>query len=134
MFGHSFPFREQFRLFSDGTNEEIPPQYRFLSLYKLIEMQFRRQGKWKNKELTELLSHFAEDFRQIGLNRDPLKEIHFWRDKCVHVRTGKHREILGVSELNHKQFVSLTKILPVVAKIGGKILATLTNGNVLVAI
>lgn len=130
VFVHSFPHREQFRLFSNGLNEGIPPQYRFLSLYKLIEMQFRRRGEWNQSKLRTLASRFAPDFQQKGITADPIKTIHSWRDKCAHVRTGKKKESFGVSELNHTQLVSLMKILPIMSKMGAEVLREITNNNV----
>jgi hypothetical protein len=132
VFAHSFAHREQFRLFSNGTNEGIPIQYRFLSMYKLIEMQFRRRGKWSNEKLCELARRFEMNFRRKGVTGDPVKEIHACRDKCVHVRTGKKREALGVSELNHKEVLSVMKVLPVMAKMGAEILKELTGSRVVV--
>jgi hypothetical protein len=49
VFVRSLAYREQFRLFSNGTNEGIPIQYRFPPKYKLIEMQFRRAKSHKRQ-------------------------------------------------------------------------------------
>ena len=130
LFAASLKHREEFRLLSNGANEGIPVQYRFLSLYKLIEMKFRQKGKWKEEELRKVLSSFALDFQSKGISDDPLKAIHYCRDKCAHIRTGKNREVLGVSELNHKEALFVTKILPVMTKIAAEILSEQTSGHV----
>jgi hypothetical protein len=132
LFAQSLSHREQFRLYSNGVNEGIPAQYRFLSFYKLIEMQFRRRGKWNGGKLREFVQRFAADFRQKGITKDPISEMHTYRDKCAHIRSGKGPDSLGVSELNHKELVSLLRILPVMAKLGAEILRQLTNGNVVI--
>jgi len=132
LFAQSLNFREQFRLYSNGVNEGIPAQYRFLSLYKLIEMQFRRKGKWNQSKLRELVQQFDSDFRQKGIKNDPIAAIHAYRDKCAHITSGKRRDSIGVSELNHKELVSVLTILPVVARIGAEILRQLTEGKVVI--
>jgi hypothetical protein len=132
LFAASLNHREQFRLLSNGANEGIPVQYRFLSLYKLIEMKFRHKGKWKKDELRKFVSRFEAHFNFKGINSDPVKAIHECRDKCAHIRTGKNHEVLGVSELNHKQAVFVMKILPIMTRMGAEILSEQTSGNVVI--
>ncbi len=129
-FAASINHREELRLLSNGGNEDIPVQYRFLSLYKLIEMKFRHKGEWKQDELRKFVSRFETDFQFKGINGDPVKAIHECRDKCAHIRTGKNREVLGVSELSHKQALFVMKILPIMTKMGAEILSEETSGNV----
>src|SRR6266404_7059877 len=80
-FAASINHREELRLLSNGANYDIPVQYRFLSLYKLIEKKFRHNGKWKQDELRKFVSKFEPDFRLKGINGNPLKAIHECRDK-----------------------------------------------------
>ena len=43
----TFQIRHQLRLLSDGQDNRIPLQYRFLSLYKLLELEFKNKGTFK---------------------------------------------------------------------------------------
>jgi hypothetical protein len=131
VFTNSFNHREEFRLFNDGTNEGIPPQYRFLSLYKLLEIRFRKKGEWQS-EFSDYMSRFKSQFDEKQLSSDPISLIHALRDKCAHIKTGKKRELLGVSELNHKELVIVLKVLPIMAEIGADILQTLTEQRVII--
>ena len=65
LFARSLNHREEFRLYSNGVNEGIPAQYRFLSFYKLLEMQCRRKGKWNNTKLRELIQSRLVDGTQL---------------------------------------------------------------------
>jgi len=129
LFTSSLNHREEFRLFNNGTNEGIPAQYRFLSLYKLLEMRFKKQGQWQ-QGFSELIEAFRVEFEQKQLSGDPISLIHGLRDKCAHIRTGSKRELLGVSELNHKQLVTVLKVLPIMIEMGAKILGDLTENRV----
>jgi hypothetical protein len=111
-------------------NQAIPPEYRFLSLYKLLEMQFRRRGEWNEAKLQKYLLPLAPEFAQRGFKETPLQLLHEVRDKCAHVRTGKRREVLGVSELNHRQLVRVLKILPILGKACAAVLHDASSGQV----
>ena len=129
LFTNSLNHREEFRLFNNGTNEGIPPQYRFLSLYKLLEMKFKKQGEWVD-EVSNFVAGFKTQFEEKGLHQNPVPMIHRLRDKCAHVRTGRKREVLGVSELNHKELVIVLKVLPIMAEMGAQILGDLTENRI----
>lgn len=129
LFTSSLNHREEFRLFNNGTNEGIPAQYRFLSLYKLLEMRFKKRGQWQ-QGFSELIEAFRATFEQNQLPGDPTSLIHSFRDKCAHIRTGGKRELLGVSELNHKELATVLKVLPIMIEMGAKILGDLTENRV----
>jgi hypothetical protein len=131
VFTSTINYREHFRLYSNGTNEGIPQQYRFLSLYKLLEMQYRKGGDW-SPLFRSFVDSFNKRFSEKGIDRDFVGLLHRYRDKCAHVRTGKKHQLLGVSELNHKELVALEKLLPIMAEMGASILTELTRGSVTV--
>jgi hypothetical protein len=93
-------------------------------------MEFRNKGKWKRDELRKFVSRFEPDFWFKGISGDPVKAIHDCRDKCAHIRTGRNREMLGVSELNHKETLFVMKILPVMTKMAAEILKEKTAGEI----
>ena len=78
LFTSSLNHREEFRLFNNGTNEGIPAQYHFLSLYKLLEMRFKKQGQWQ-QGFSELIEAFGAKFEQKQLSGNPISLIHSLR-------------------------------------------------------
>jgi hypothetical protein len=128
LFTSSLNHPEEFRLFNNGTDKAIPAQYRFLSLYKLLEMRFKKRGEWQ-QGFSELVKAFKAQFEQKQSSGEPISLVHSLRDKCAHIRTGRKRELLGVSEPNHKQLVTVLKMLPIMIEMGAKILGDLTENR-----
>ena len=62
LFAGSFPYREEIRLFIDGNDGRIPLQYRYLSLYKVIELHYKKHGQWHEDGLELLLEKYASRF------------------------------------------------------------------------
>lgn len=113
VFTSTFDDREDKKLLSDSANISIPLQYRYLSLYKIIENNFRNSsGKLNSKSLDAFLSEFGTGLKGkvIGL-----------RDKCAHIRDKKGA--MGVTQLNRKQLNEVNEFLPSLQKI----IATLLN-------
>lgn len=114
IFALSFNIRELMRLYVDGVDVRIPLQYRFLSLYKLIENRFRKGGHWDKKSLAAFLEPFASHFIKQGFTGTPASVLHGLRDRCAHIKTGgnEEREALGVTHLNHAAAIRVEKVLP----------------------
>jgi hypothetical protein len=85
-----FPYRDEIRLFIDGNDNRIPLQYRFLSLFKIIELQFIKQGHWQEERIKALLDKYQSSFKDIGVEK-PYKHIRMLRDKCAHIKTGTRK-------------------------------------------
>ena len=119
LFSASFNIRELVRLYLDGVDGGIPLQYRFLSLYKLIENRFRRRGYWENTSLDAFLQPYAAKFIDLGFKGAPASILHDLRDRCAHIKTGTKgvREVLGVTHLNHKEAVRVQHVLPLLRAI-----------------
>ncbi len=116
LFTSTINCREDIRLFVDGIDERIPMQYRFLSLYKIIENEYRTKGKWK-RQLNDLLLKHEGLFAEAGFTSKPSSLLHEVRDRCAHIKTGTKREVLGVTHLNHKEAVRVNLLLPILKKI-----------------
>ena len=128
LFVSGFPYREDVRLFIDGNDGRIPLQYRFLSLYKIIELQYRKQGQWNDVALGLLLEKYTPQFAGIDVVRKPISHIHNLRDKCAHIKTGKSKETFGVTQLNNKEATEVSKILPIMTDICIEIINERTDG------
>lgn len=108
-FLQSLNIRKQMKLLSDCQNRWIPMQYRFLSLYKFLELEFKEKGKFTN-EFGEFLNQYEKEFKDLNLSNRLLKNyIHELRDKCAHIKSNK--EIVGVIELDGKSQESVQNFL-----------------------
>ncbi len=114
LFIQSFELRELMRLYVDGVDERVPLQFRFLSLYKLLELRYRKHGQWNKKALADLLTSYAKAFKDQGVRGEPAAILHELRDKCAHIKTGSKgkREVLGVTHLNLAEVARVKRILP----------------------
>jgi len=103
--------RHQIKLISDSQDRRIPLQYQYLSLYKLLELEFKQRGGWQEPEFSKFLSKFKDDFLKGGVTKKNLKNyIIELRDKCAHIKNKK--EIFGVTELNAKSTIEIERFLP----------------------
>ncbi len=114
-FAGSFPAREEIRLLLDGTNIHIPLQYRYLSLYKILELEFKSKSKWKKAQLAQFLKEHRSHFRKAGFLRKPSIYLHSVRLRCAHIKSGK-KERFGVTHLNYREARQVERLLPVIWK------------------
>lgn len=112
---NTFSVRNHIRLFSDAQDKRIPLQYRYLSLYKLIELEFKQKGQWR-EEFTKFLEKFEDDFTKLGLTKKKLNNyIHDIRDRCAHIKSAK--EVIGVTELSREAAIEVSTFLPFLTNI-----------------
>lgn len=112
-FSASFSFRDEVRLILDGSDAKIPLQYRYLSLYKLLEIEFKQSGAWDYTALNSALDTYRNDFKELGFETKPSNLLHEIRDKCAHIKTGRQQEMLGVTHLNFIEAERVEKLLPI---------------------
>ena len=129
LFIGSFPYRTELRLLIDGFDKRIQLQYRYLSIYKIIELEYKVEGEWNNKELEFFLEKYRADFIKVGVKGKPRNHIHTLRDKCAHVKTGKRKEVMGVTQLSYDEYKAVSNVLPVMEKIGIEILNNRAKGD-----
>jgi hypothetical protein len=107
--------RHQLHLLSEALNQRVPIQFRFLSVYKFLEHEYKDGGSWK-PDLEVLLDRFQASFDQLQLSTLPLKKyIHALRDRCAHIR-GRGK-LVGVTALSNKDALELQKALPLLMEI-----------------
>lgn len=131
IFVHTFNIRELMRLYVDGVDIRIPLQYRFLSLYRILENKFRHRGRWNKGALEAYLAPHSNGLRALGFRGTPSRIIHDLRDRCTHIRTGQKgaREVLGVTHLNHREAVRVARVLPFLRSVGATIINERTDGK-----
>jgi len=90
--------RPLFKLLADAQTPRLPLQYRYLSLYKILELEFRVVGHWIG--LRELLAPYEADYKALNLSDRKLPNlIHEMRDKCAHIKLGGN-DSLGIIGLD----------------------------------
>lgn len=119
--------RTEIKLLTDALDDRIPLQYRYLSLYKILENQFKKRGKWQENKLNVFLIQFSAKFDELSITIPPNKYIHTLRDKCAHIKTGK--DISGVTQLSSRQTAEVERFLPLLKNICISLLNSVSNGK-----
>lgn len=114
VFVTTFPIRVQIRLLSDSQDKRLPLQYRYLSLYKLLEIEFKKKRSWIS-EFDDFVDSFKENFESLGIRMKPANYVHCLRDRCAHMTTGK--DAVGITQLSNKDMVEINRFLPLMTKI-----------------
>jgi hypothetical protein len=126
-FAASFEFREEVRLFIHGIDNDVPLPYRYLSLYKILEINFREKGKWHSEDLELLFQPFSQKFKEKGVLKKPVSHLHDLRDKCAHIKTKKGS--FAVTELNHREAKLVSEMLPILGEVCVKIINDKAQGK-----
>lgn len=106
--------RSLFKLLGDSQHPALPLQYRYLSLYKMLEHEFRIGKKWPN--LRTALAHLDEEFRSLKISSRSLDNfIHDLRDRCAHIKIGNSGD-LGLTGLSTEDAEVVEKVIPLLMK------------------
>jgi hypothetical protein len=98
-------------LMGDVQDGALPLQYRYLSLYKAFELEFRTAGKWAN--LKGVFAPVNSRYEALGLKGRPLIALfHQLRDSCAHIRTGGNDK-LGLVGLPGPDAHAVELIMPI---------------------
>ena len=65
---------------ADGVDKHLPLPYRILSLYKIIELKFKSNGRWKEGALKNFLQPNAENFKKKDFTKNSKNTIRSIRD------------------------------------------------------
>jgi len=130
LFIGSLAQRDEVRLLVNGMDSGIPLQYRFLSLYKVLELEFRKNGKLDTKAMKCFLEPYANDFLALSIPRSPLNYLIGLRDSCAHISKKNGDTIeMGVTELRRDQTFKVESILPLLLKICADVLNERSQGS-----
>jgi hypothetical protein len=115
VFAGSAKIRHLMKLLSDTQLLSLPLQYRYLSLYKIFELEFKFAGKWNGLEA--LLTPYEEQYRALNVSDRALKNIiHELRDKCAHIKTGG-KDDLGIVGMDHADTRIVNALVPLLMRI-----------------
>lgn len=104
----------QLKLLVDARDPHIPLQYQYLSLYKLLELEFKSEGVF-TPELDRFLDRFQDEYRNLPVSRRLLRNyVHELRDRCAHIVVGKGRT--GVTQLSNKDALEVTQFMPLMIR------------------
>jgi hypothetical protein len=108
----SMGHRPLIKLLADSQMPLLPLQYRYLSLYKILELEFRVAGRWIG--LQKLLEPYNDDYKALNISERPLPNlIHQMRDRCAHIKVGGNDSlgIIGLDGPDAKIVTELVKLL-----------------------
>ena len=105
-------------LIADGSDFRLPIQFRFLSLYKIIEMNYRVSS---NKRFNELIMPFLPLFQtvypEVTTSAALCKRLAILRNRCAHIK-------LTTGELGFSHFEAendeLFKAMPIIRRVAVK--------------
>ncbi|TKC89382.1 hypothetical protein FAZ69_10580 [Trinickia terrae] len=119
LFVHTMEARQSLRLITDSLDPGIPAQYRYLSLYKFLEIRYRNdKDHWDWDALEAACAPQLEQFAALKLDRDLRGELEHLRDSCAHIKSGKgNKRRLGVTALHPKARRELERFMPIMAEI-----------------
>ena len=118
-------YRPLIKLLADAQMPLLPLQYRYLSLYKVLELEFRTARQWSG--LKEVLEPYQAEFRTMRLSPLSLHNlIHAMRDKCVHIKIGED-DSLGIVGLDGPDAKIVEALIPVLFRV----IANYLNGKVM---
>ncbi|MBW5434537.1 hypothetical protein FXB41_07025 [Bradyrhizobium canariense] len=113
VFDRTYNERAFFKLLADVAQPNLPLQYRFLSLYKVIEHEFREGKKWPR--LQNFVSPWEAEFRALGVSGQSLPNfLHSLRDKCAHIKVGNE---LGITGLSTADADLVGAVMPILEKV-----------------
>jgi hypothetical protein len=116
LFERTAEHRELFKLLSDSTQPTLPLQYRYLSVYKILEIEFKVGKKWPG--LPDVLAPYEPEFRSLNISNRSLENyIHEVRDVCAHIRLDNSSDVLGVTGLNNQELSRVEVLFALLKKI-----------------
>lgn len=115
VFVASMEHRHLIKLLADAQTPTLPMQYRYVSLYKILELEFRVARRWIG--LQEVLKRYERDYNKMNIGLQTLPNIiHAMRDKCAHIKVGGN-DSLGIIGLDGPDAKTVTSLVPLLQRI-----------------
>jgi len=105
-----------FDLLADSQRSSVPLQYRYLSLFKVLEHEFQVVNKWGDRLQAFLGPHDGEFQRISGGRRSLRSEVCDLRDKAAHIKIGK-TDAPGIAGLGSQDAQRVSRLLPLLHRI-----------------
>lgn len=127
VFASSHPEKRELKLFVDGQDRRVPLQFRFLSLFHLIEVHFRPNGKWDYEVFDSFFENFEARFLEFGYRQKPRNVLFGFRDRCAHLFDGDER--FGISQLSIAEAVEAERLIGIQIEACAQILNIRASGR-----
>ena len=115
IFLDTFDYGNELKLLSDAQKTYVPVQFRYLSLYKWLELEFKTKGRWNNSFIS-FTDQVEDEFQKRNFSKKKFSNyLHDIRDKCAHIKSNS--DALGVTSLSYedeKKVIEFTKFLSIV--------------------
>jgi hypothetical protein len=109
LFEHTIEHRRLFKLVRDTQQPLLPLPYRYLSAYRVIELDFKIKTKWP--DLPSLLAPFEVEYRDLNISKMSFENyIHAMRDKCAHLSAADLRDD-GEKDVSDENLQKLFELL-----------------------
>ena len=120
VFEHTVGLMPLFRLLADTQQPILPMPYRYLSAYKVLELEFRSGKKWPG--LKTLLAPYEEEYRKLKVSGRTFENcLHEMRDRCAHIKLGdgsdNGSDNLGITGLIGRDLTAVEKLFPLLKKV-----------------
>jgi hypothetical protein len=116
VFEHTLELMPLFKLLADTQQPILPMPYRYLSVYKVLELEFRSGKKWPG--LKALLAPYEDEYQKLGLSSRTFENfIHEMRDRCAHIKLGDGSAKFGITGLSGRDMNAVEKLFPLLKKI-----------------
>jgi hypothetical protein len=102
--------RHIMNLLGEAQDGGMPFHYRYLSIYKAFEAEFKPTGKWI--ELDDVFSEIKEQYEaKRAVKRSLVNRFHELRDRCAHVLKGGKLGLLGLPDRDGQDVELLLPLL-----------------------
>lgn len=116
-FVNAWPMKYDIKLLSYGIHPTLPLEFRFLSLYKLLELNLKGKGKW-GSEYNKLLAGFEGEYTVLNVSNLKFRNyIEDLRDRCAHIKSKREDVPMGITMLSNKDALEVDKVIPLMIKI-----------------
>lgn len=110
-------FKHILKLVSDSMYQYLPLQYRYLSLFKVLEYAFKTTRRQWSPKLETLFSYFQQEYVELGVSKKSMKGLFIdLRDKCAHIMLGE-TDYLGIVGISSQDTEVVRKFMPLLLKV-----------------
>ncbi|MBT9549580.1 MAG: hypothetical protein IV088_01920 [Hydrogenophaga sp.] len=103
------------QLLVDAHDQGMPLQFRYLSLYKVLELLLKNNNSWNYDALNECIEKSGVDVaKPDGTSKAAKNWIHSIRDRCAHYANG---EQLGATALDKESMRQISSAIPLLGRI-----------------
>lgn len=112
-------------LLGQGVSPHVDPEYRVLSLYKILEAEFA-QGKL-TKRGEKVLSFYKKELEHLGYEAKVHNFLLRVRASCSHIL--KNKSQLGFVSMKYEDLIELHKIIPLLGQIAFDVVSLQSRGK-----